>query len=341
MKNKKNKTYIIAEVGINHNGSIVKAKKMIEIAKKSGADAVKFQLTDINLLLSKNSPLANYQKKTSNTKDQYQLIKKNLLTFDDMSKIKSYCSKKSIDFICSPFDIRSLKFLIKLNVNAIKIPSGEFSNLMLLNELKNYNKKIIISTGMSSSEEIKLIYNYLIKNLMIKKHNLILMHCNSVYPTPLSDVNLNFIKSLIKIYKCKIGYSDHTTSIIAPSLAVALGATYIEKHFTLNKRLNGPDHFMSLNPSELASMINEIRNTEKILGVDKKITSNEEILNSKLVKKAIYANRDIARGEKFDSTNIIALRPLLKGIPAIKWNKILKIKSSRNYKKGDLIIEKI
>ncbi len=266
----KNKTFIIAEAGVNHNGSLKLAKRLIQIAKYSGVDAVKFQTFKAQNLSIKNSPKAEYQKRTSNNKEtQFQMLKKLEFTKKMHKECIKYCKKLNIIFLSSAFDIESLEYLKKLKLSIFKVPSGEITNYLYLKKLGSFNKKIFLSTGMSNLKEISLAIKTLIKFGTLK-NNITLLQCNTEYPTPFKDANLKAILSLKKNFKLDVGYSDHTESIEASLAAVALGATVIEKHFTLSKRLKGPDHLASLEPKELKNLVTKIRNIEISLGDGKK-----------------------------------------------------------------------
>lgn len=334
MKNKK--TLIIAEAGVNHNGSILLAKKLINIAAKSGADYVKFQTFKADNLALPNTKFASYQKKKSfKTKNQYELLKKLQLKKKDHLKLINYCKKKKIKFLSTAFDIDSLKFLQKLKLDFIKIPSGEITNFPYLVEIARLKKNTIVSTGMCTIKEIHFCLKTLIDH-GLKKRQINLMHCNTSYPTPYQDANLNCITQLKRKFNTNIGYSDHTLGIITPVIAVSLGATIIEKHFTLDKNLPGPDHKASLEPKELKEMVNSIRNAEVLLGNGNKKVTPSEKKNIKVVRKSIVAKKNILYGERFDNKNLDTKRPF-NGICASKWKKIIGRKSKRNYQKNQLI----
>ena len=353
------KTFIIAEIGINHNGSEKKAMKLIKIAKDVGANAVKFQTYVTSNLVIKNSKLANYQKKNSHFNNQFELLKKNQLSQNVFIKLKKYADKLGINFISSPFDLESAKFLIKrLGIKTIKIPSGEITNAPLLNYIGLNCKKILLSTGMSNMSDINLALDVLTHSLLKKKINnfnfinsykknkkkikdmIILMHCNSEYPADLSNLNLNNIKTLKNYFNLNVGYSDHSKNIISSTTAVSLGANIIEKHLTINKNESGPDHSSSFNKEEFANMVNSIRIVENVLGkFDKEIT-REEKSNSYISRKSIIALKRIKKGEKFTNENITTKRPG-KGISPIYFWNLLGKNSSRNYNFDDLIKENV
>ena len=329
-------TFIIAEAGVNHNGSIKKALKLIDVAKRSGADAIKFQTFKAENLATDYAPKAEYQKYKSVKKEtQFQMLKKLELT-DEMHKACfKECQKKKIIFISSAFDIESLEYLKKFNLNYFKVPSGEITNLPYLEALGKFGRKIILSTGMSNTSEIKKALKILITN-GAKKNNIILMQCTSAYPAPYNEINLNTIATLRNKFKLNIGFSDHSLGVQASVAAVALGAKVIEKHITLNKKLEGPDHRASLNPKEFKLMVDSIRIVEKTLGNKiKKITKSEK-KNIYIVRKSIVASTKIKKNEKFSNFNITCKRPGT-GISPLLFKKIIGKKSIKNFNKNDLI----
>ena len=288
--------FIIAEAGINHNGSIKIAKKLIDIATNAGADAVKFQTFNTENLVSKNTKKAKYQLKNDNRKEtQFDMLKKLELSHQMHKELMSYCRKKII-FLSSPFDLESIDFFEFLGLKIFKIPSGEITNFSYLKKLGKLNKKIILSTGMSNINEIKDALNVLIKSGT--KNNITIMHANTEYPTPMSDVNLRSMISIGKKFNVNFGYSDHTLGFEVSIAAAALGAKCIEKHFTLNRNMKGPDHKASLEPKELNEMVYAVRNIEIALGSRVEKPSKSEISNIKIVRKSLVASRNIKR-EKF------------------------------------------
>ena len=329
------KTFIIAEIGVNHNGSLSIAKKMVNAAKKAGADAVKFQIFLTDDLVLKSTKKVNYQKLNDKNKTMHRMLKKVQFSFNEFKILKKYCDKKKIVFISSAFDKKSILFLKSLNPKYFKIPSGEINNLPNLKIISKFNKKTLISTGMSTMNEVKDIIK-IVKNYGLKKKNLIVMHCNSSYPTSINDANLNIIKTMKNKFNVKIGYSDHTRGILAPIIAVSIGAEFIEKHFTLKQSLKGPDHFFSLTPNDFKIMVKNIRETEKLLGNTKKNINKSEFQNRNLSRKSIVAKKNISKGEKFSSINLTTKRPG-DGISAINWDKILGKFSKKNYKIDDQI----
>lgn len=327
---KKNKTIIIAEAGVNHNGNISLALKLVDIAAKSKADYVKFQSFIASELVQKKLGLAKYQKENlKNIKSQYNLLKRLELSELDHLKILKRCKKRKIKFLSSPFDIKSIQLLKKLNMTLFKIPSGEITNIPYLKKIGSLKKKIILSTGMASIKEIKKAIKILISS-GTKKKNITVLHCSTEYPAKLENLNLLSIPLIKKKFNIDVGYSDHSLGLIASFTAVALGAKVIEKHFTLNKKLTGPDHKASLSPNELKDLVRGIRNVEKSMGSKIKKPSKIELENLKFVRKYIVAKKKIFKGERFTDRNITTKRAL-KGIPASEWNMVLKKKAKKNY----------
>ena len=326
------KVLIIAEAGVNHNGSLKLAKRLVDAAKKANADYVKFQSFNHKKLTTKNAPKADYQKNNSNKKQTQALMLKSLeLSKSKQIKLIKYCKKKRIKFLCTAFDEENLQFLINKGIDYIKIPSGEITNLPFLEFIKKKQKKILLSTGASS---VKDISNAL--KILNKKNRITILQCNSAYPTPYKDINLNSLKFFQKRFKCNVGFSDHSLSLVTPSGAVALGAKIIEKHFTISRKLKGPDHKSSLEPSELSIMINNVREMEKALGkIEKKITKSEK-KNRNIIRKSIVAGIDIKKGERFSYKNLAFKRPGY-GISPMNVKKILGKKSKKNFKEDDLI----
>jgi N,N'-diacetyllegionaminate synthase len=333
---KTKKIFIIAEAGVNHNGNIKIAKKLIREASKSGVDAIKFQTFQTSNLATKNAKKAKYQiSKLDKDKKQYQMLKELELTKKMHFECIKECKKNNILFMSSAFDIKSFDFLLKLNLKIHKIPSGEITNLPLLKSIGQSRKKIILSTGMSNLAEIKDAIKILLKSGTSKK-NITVLHCNTEYPSPFKDLNLKGISFLRDKLKLDIGYSDHSIGIEVPIAVAALGATIIEKHFTLNKKMKGPDHSTSLEPNELKTMVKKIRNIEIAMGKYNKIVSTSEKKNIKIVRKSIYASQQIKKNEIFSYKNLIALRPNY-GISPMKFDKIIGKKSKYNFKEGQLI----
>lgn len=348
-----NKVYIIAEIGVNHNGSLAKAKKLILYAKKSGANAVKFQNFQAESLATKFAPKANYQiKNTKNNESQFSMLKRLQLKPEDYYIIKNFCKRNHIDFLSSPFDNESLEFLKnKLRLKIIKIPSGEINNFKLLNNLKT--SSIILSTGMSTEIEIANAINFIYKKKIFiirnkkilifnKKYlkkifkRIILLHCVTDYPVKDKFANLMAISSLSKTFKLTIGYSDHTLGILAPIIAVALGSKVIEKHFTLNKSDLGPDHKASLEPKEFKLMVNFIRQTEILKGNGLKKVEFCEKKNIKIARKSLVSKSIIKKNELFNLKNLEVKRPGT-GIPANEYFNYLGKKAKRDFLIDELI----
>lgn len=353
MKLKGKKTYIIAEAGVNHNGKISIAKKLVTAAKNAGANAVKFQSFITSNLVTKDSSMAEYQiKNTGKNNTQYEMLKKLSLKNKDYLILKKFCKKKKIDFLTSVFDEQSLDFVQnRLKNHMIKIPSGELNNFFILDLLKK-NKTIILSTGMSSLKEIAISINrifklkiYTFKKGLIKvnhkllnkiKKNIFILHCVTDYPVKNEFANLKAIKFLKKNLKLNIGYSDHTKDILAPIIAVSYGAKIIEKHLTLSKKMSGPDHKASLEEDEFKKMCLSIKKAEQLIGEGDKKIEKCEIKNIKVARKSIVAKKYIKKGEKFSLTNMTAKRPF-NGISPDKLDLFLNKVSKKNYKKDDLI----
>jgi N,N'-diacetyllegionaminate synthase len=303
---KKNHTFIIAEAGVNHNGNLKLAKRLIDISVDAGADAVKFQTFNANEVISKNAKKINYQRRNFKDKDtQLNMLKKLELKNNEFKELFDYCKKKKIIFLSTAKDLISANFLNTLNVKAHKVGSGDIINHELLRYLGKTNKPIIISTGMANLKEIGNVFK-LIKN----KKNIHLLHCVSLYPTALKLANLNTIPFLKKKFKVSCGFSDHTPNYEASIAAVALGAHIIEKHITLNKKMLGPDHKTSLDPSEFKIMVNSIRNIDTALGSFNKVLSKKEKKNIKLFRRGLVFNKDIKKYAKITSADIGIKRPL-------------------------------
>lgn len=325
--------FIIAEAGVNHNGDINLAYKLCDSAKMAGADAVKFQIFDADKLVTKAAAKAEYQNKNDKSSDtQYDMLKKLALSNEDFKKISDYCNSIGIKFMATAFDEDSLEFLYKLGVNVIKVPSGEITNLPYLIKISHFWKKIIMSTGMATIEEIKDAYDILSKN----GAEVIVLHCTTEYPAPFETVNLNAMSYLGKELEIKYGYSDHTKGIEVPIAAVALGATVIEKHFTLDRTMEGPDHRASLEPSELKKMVESIRNVETSLGKSLKVVNECELKNRLVARKSIVAKKNIKKGETLDESNLTTKRPGT-GISPMRWFDVLGTHAKKDFAKDELI----
>ena len=336
MKINNKKTFIIAEAGVNHNGSLKKALELIDFAKLSGADAIKFQTFKAENLATDYAPKAEYQKyKSQKEETQFRMLKK--LEFTDAMHKACFrkCKKKKIIFISSAFDIESLNYLNKYKLSYFKVPSGEITNIPYLEAVGKTKKKIILSTGMSNVDEIKKAIKTLITS-GTKKNNIILMQCTSAYPAPYDEINLNTIATLKNLFKLNIGFSDHSVGVQASIAAVALGAKVIEKHLTLNKKLRGPDHRASLDPKEFKFMVKSIRIVEKTLGNKIKQVTKSEKKNIYIVRKSIVASTKINKNEKFSNFNITCKRPGT-GISPLFFKKLIGKKAIKIFNKNDLI----
>ncbi|MCF6296435.1 MAG: N-acetylneuraminate synthase [Flavobacteriaceae bacterium] len=330
------KTYIIAEAGVNHNGSIEIAKKMIDEAAEFGADAVKFQSFKAEKLVSKLADKADYQKETTDKNEsQYEMIKKLELDVDAHRELLDYCNKIGIEFLSSPFDLESIDLLNELGLELFKIPSGEIINLPYLEKIGKLNKKVILSTGMSDLGEIEDSLDVLINN-RTEKENITVLQCNTEYPTPYEDVNLLGMITIKNAFNVKVGFSDHTPGIEVPIAAVALGAEIIEKYFTLDRNMEGPDHKASLEPPEFEAMVKAIRNVEKALGNGIKKPSPSETKNIPIARKSIIAINPIKKGEIFTVDNIGIKRPG-NGISPMRWYKTLGNAAQNDYKEDEII----
>jgi len=328
--------FIVAEAGVNHNGSIELAKKLIDVASDAGVDAIKFQTFKANKLATKNASKAMYQKNTTNKNEtQFDMLKKLELSVDSHKELISYCKSKKITFLSSPFDHESIELLKDLDLEIFKIPSGEITNLPYLRHIGKLNKKIFLSTGMSTIEEIKNALSVLI-NSGTKKDKITVLHANTQYPTPMEDVNLKAMVTIGKELNVNFGYSDHTLGIEIDIAAVAMGASCIEKHFTLDCNMDGPDHKASLEPNQLKAMVKAIRNIEKALGSSIKKPSKSEMQNIKIVRKSIVAKTKIKKGEILNEQNLSIKRPG-GGISPMKWDDVVGTKSVKDYNEDDPI----
>ncbi len=316
-----NKITVIAEAGVNHNGKLSQALKMIDVASKAKADFIKFQTFDPKSVTTKNLGLAKYQKKGSSDKTHFKLLDKLKLSKDDFVKIIKRCKKKKIKFLSSPFDINSIKLLKKLRIKTFKIPSGEINNVPYLEYIGSLKRNIILSTGMSDLVEVKNAINILVRNGM-KKKNISILHCSTEYPANIKKLNLMSIRYLKDKLKLNVGYSDHSIGYEASLISLALGAKIFEKHFTLNKFAKGPDHKASLSPKELINYIKKLNDFKKSIGRYQKKPYKEELRIAKIARKQIVALSKIKPGDKFSVKNITTKRAR-QGIPASQWNKIL------------------
>jgi N,N'-diacetyllegionaminate synthase len=329
------KTFIIAEAGVNHNGSYDTAIKLIDAAIEARADAVKFQTWKTELLMTKNSRLAEYQKKSPlESQSQFDLAIGLELSYPQFTRLKKYCDKKDIIFLSTPDEFESAEFLYNLQ-DIFKIGSGEITNLPFLRYIGNFNKKIILSTGMAKMEEVKNAVDILISS-GTKKENITVLHCTSEYPAPMGEINLNAMRIIADKLKIKVGYSDHSMGVEVPIAAVALGAIVIEKHFTLDRRMEGPDHKASLEPHELKAMVKSIRNIERALGDGIKRPSPSELKNISIVRKSIVATEIIEKGDIFTQNNLTVKRPA-HGISPMKWDEVLGKAAIRKFNYDELI----
>jgi N,N'-diacetyllegionaminate synthase len=325
---------VIAEAGDNHNGDFLLAKKLAMVAKKSGADAVKFQTFKTENLVTKNAQQAEYQKKNiGKNEGQFQMLKKLELSFSEFRRLSDYCKNIGILFLSTAFDLESIEFLASLDLPVWKIPSGEITNYPYIVEIAKKNRPIIMSTGMCEIFEVKAAVDIIKENT---NGEITLLHCNTEYPTRFEDVNLNVMKTLGRKFSCKYGYSDHTQGISVPIAATALGASVIEKHFTLNRNMIGPDHKASLEPDELNTMVKSIREIEIALGSSQKFVSKSEMKNISIARKSIVAKKSIKKGEILSPDNITTKRPGT-GITPMEWPKIIGTIANKNYKPDDMI----
>jgi N-acetylneuraminate synthase len=353
-------TYVIAEAGVNHNGSLRRAFELVDLAAKSKADAVKFQTFKTEKLAVSTAPKAEYQiKQTGSSDSQFMMLKKLELREEDHFKIRDRCNLKGIQFLSTPFDIESIDFLVqKLNISKLKIPSGEITNAPLLLKAAESGKPLIVSTGMCTMEEVEVALGILafgytksghkpgsenfkaafesIEGRNALRKNVILLHCTTAYPAPFEEVNLRVMDTMAATFDLRVGYSDHTLGISVPLAAVARGAVVVEKHFTLDKTLPGPDHQASLNPDELKTMVLSIRQVEKALGQSNKIPTPSELENRDIARKSLVATKDIRTGEIFNKKNIAVKRPG-NGISPIEYWDWLGKKAERDFKAEDFL----
>ncbi len=330
------RTFVIAELGVNHNGDVAIAKEMVDVAAKSGADAVKFQTFKAEKMISKFAPKAEYQRKsTDENESQFEMVKKLELDQCAHKELIGYCRQKGIIFISTPFDLESIDLLNDLGLKIIKIPSGEITNLPYLRKVGGLKKKLILSTGMADLQEIGDALKIL-TGAGTPKENITVLHCNTEYPTPMEDVNLRAMLTIRDTFDVKVGYSDHTLGIEVPIAAVALGASVIEKHFTLDANMKGPDHKASLEPAGLKAMVEAIRNVEKMLGDGVKGPSPSELKNMPIVRKSIIAAKDITKGEIFTDENIAVKRPGI-GINPMEWDEVVGQVAKNNFKEDEVI----
>lgn len=329
-----NKIFIIAEAGVNHNGDIGIAKKLVDAAVAARADAVKFQTFRAEKLACKNARKADYQMETTDKEEsQFDMLKKLELTPEMHEELIKYCQQRQIMFLSTPFDVDSLHYLVDCGLGIIKIPSGEITNYPLLREAAKSGKRIILSSGMSTLDEVREAVAVLKEN---GSADITVLHCNTEYPTPFSDVNLRAMQTMREEIGVSVGYSDHTPGIEAAVAAAALGAKIIEKHFTLDRDMEGPDHKASLEPDELAEMVRAVRHVEQALGDGEKKPSASEKKNMAIARKSIVAGKDIKAGERFTEENLTAKRPGT-GLSPMLWNQVIGQKAKRDFAADEMI----
>ena len=329
---------VIAEAGVNHNGSIEIAKQLVDKAAEAGADLIKFQTFKSEKLVSRYARQADYQKKNigkESDDSQLSMLKKLELSEEDHKELMAYCQKKGIKFFSTAFDLESIDYLHSLNLGLWKIPSGEITNYPYIKKIAGYGEPVILSTGMCELSDIKAAYKVLADN-GIRKEQITILHCNTEYPTPYEDVNLRVMTALKDEFKVEVGYSDHTKGIEVPIAAVALGAIVIEKHFTLDRNMEGPDHKASLEPDELKAMVSAIRHIEQALGSGHKTVSESERKNITIARKSIVAACDIKAGEIFTEENLTVKRPGT-GISPMRWEEIIGTKAIRDFAEEEII----
>jgi N,N'-diacetyllegionaminate synthase len=331
-----NRTLIIAEAGINHNGDMITAKKLIDSASESGADLVKFQTFKTELGITKNAGKAQYQLNTTDSSEsQFNMIKLLELSYSNFIELSTYCEIKKIGFFSTAFDLPSIDFLNNLGLKKFKIPSGEITNLPYLRYIGSFGKPIIMSTGMATLSEIEAALDILVK-AGTTREQITVLHCNTEYPTPIDDVNLAAMLTIRDKLGVKVGYSDHTLGIEIPIAAVAMGATIIEKHFTLDRNMSGPDHGASLEPGDLKDMVKAIRNIEKAMGDGVKQPSPSESKNIPIARKSLVAITTIKTGELFTEDNLAVKRPGT-GISPMHWDEALTHTAQRDFEPDELI----
>ena len=338
-----NKTYIIAEAGVNHNGSLDRAKDMVKVAAKAGVDAIKFQTFRAETLVTKDAIKADYQIKADNqiktsgqSETQFEMLKKLELSVESHLELMECCRLNQIEFLSTPFDLTTIDLLVEMGLKKWKIPSGEITNLPYLRKIASLGQEIILSTGMADLGEIEDALDVL-TGAGTKLKDITVLHCSTEYPTPMQDVNLKAMQTIKSAFPgIHVGYSDHTKGIEVPIAAVAMEATIIEKHFTLDKNLPGPDHKASLEPDELTAMVRAIKNIETALGNGIKKPSSSELKNMAIARKSIVAAQAIAAGEKFANDNLTVKRPGT-GLSPMKWDEVVGKTATKNYSKDELI----
>jgi N,N'-diacetyllegionaminate synthase len=330
------KTLIIAEAGVNHNGDVELAKQLINIAAEAGADLVKFQTLNADRMVTRSAAKADYQVLTTdNSESQHAMLRKLELTEAMHHELFAHCVSQNIRFLSTGFDIQSINMLVGLGQELFKIPSGEITNLPYLRHIGEFGKTVILSTGMSTLKEIEAAVKIL-EESGTPRMNITILHCTTAYPVPMSDVNLRAMQTIQRTFNVAVGYSDHTLGIEIPIAAVALGATVIEKHFTVDRNLPGPDHKASLEPRELKAMVDAIRNIELALGDGIKRLMPSEFGNRSVARKSIVASQKVNSGDLFNPENITTKRPG-NGISPMKWDEIIGTKARRNFSADELI----
>ena len=330
--------YIIAEVGVNHNGSLKRAKEMIDVAASAGVDAVKFQTFLAESLVTRTAAKADYQQQaTDRTESQFKMLKKLELSLSDFEELKAHCEEQGVDFLSTPFDLVTIDMLVDLGVDKWKLPSGELTNLLYMRKIGALRQEVILSTGMSDMDEVSAAVSVL-ESSGVLREQLTLLHCNTEYPTPMHDVNLRAMQTLESAFPGLkgIGYSDHTLGIEVPIAAVAMGAIVIEKHFTLDQTLPGPDHRASLEPDDLKAMVHAIRNIEAALGDGAKEPTDSESKNRQIARKSIVAAKGIAAGAEFTEENLTVKRPGT-GMSPMLWDQLIGTKAQRAYSEDEVI----
>ena len=331
-----NRTLIIAEAGVNHNGELGMAKQLIDVAAEAGADLVKFQTFNADRLVTQSARKADYQIVITDADEtQYEMLHRLELSIDMHKELITHCDKRNIVFFSTGFDIESIDLLVSLGLNRFKIPSGEITNLPYLRHIGRFDKPVILSSGMATMDEIEMAVDVL-EQAGTSRKNITVLHCTSEYPTPINEVNLTAMLSIQKAFNIEVGYSDHTSGIEVAIAAVALGATVIEKHFTLDRNLSGPDHKASLEPEELKSMVTAIRNIEVALGDGVKRPTPDEVKNKSVVRKSLMASLSIKKGEIFSSLNITTKRPGI-GISPMRWDEVIGRAAPRDFAADELI----
>ncbi len=330
------KTLIIAEAGVNHNGDLALAKRLIEVAAEAGADIVKFQTFNADRQVTRSAHKADYQMLTTDSREsQYEMLRCLELTVEMHEELIAHCAICNIGFLSTAFDVESIGLLVKLGIDCFKIPSGEITNLPYLRRIGRLGKAAILSTGMATMDEIEAAID-IIENAGTSRANITVLHCTTEYPTPMGEVNLRAMQSIHTACGVDVGYSDHTSGIEVAIAAVAMGACVIEKHFTLDRNLPGPDHKASLEPEELRTMVAAIRNIEIALGDGVKRPTSSESKNKLVVRKSLVASRAIKSGDVFSEQNITAKRPGT-GISPMRWDEVIGVVSPRDFSEDELI----